>query len=125
MTQCTCNSCAAEEVGNVARFNREVKQFLHEVFRGLSDAGMQSCLLAPEDHVGIACVTCASSPTIWKLRLVCRALHDDSAPYAIALAFGSVDIGFGSKRGELSYRIIVRRAIKPYEEFCIRILSCN
>ena len=32
---------------------------------------------------------------------------------------------FGSKRGKLSYGIIVRRAIKAYEEFCIRVLCCN
>ena len=32
---------------------------------------------------------------------------------------------FGSKRGKLSYSIIVRRAIKAYEEFCIRVLFCN
>ena len=30
---------------------------------------------------------------------------------------------FGSKRGKLSYSIIVRRAIKAYEEFCIRVSS--
>ena len=32
---------------------------------------------------------------------------------------------FGSKCGKLSYSIIVRRAIKAYEEFCIRVLFCN
>ena len=32
---------------------------------------------------------------------------------------------FGSKRGKLSYNIIVKRAIKAYEEFCIRVLFCN
>ena len=32
---------------------------------------------------------------------------------------------FGSKCGQLSHRIIVRRAIQAYEEFCVRVFFCN
>ena len=32
---------------------------------------------------------------------------------------------FGSKRSKLSYSIVVRRAIKAYEELCVCVLFCN